>query len=109
GPYLPQSTIDVIRQWITDGAADVSQTTGLARLMREGSAESLAVTFTAPEDGATVAAPVRQLVAAFNHELDATRIDTTTVVLERLTPDPQDGVTSQTVVATPSLALGNPH
>ena len=51
GPYLPQSTIDVIRQWITDGAANVSQTNALARLVRERSSESLAVSFTSPEDG----------------------------------------------------------
>jgi len=111
GPYLPQSTIDVIRQWITDGAANVSQTNALARLVHERSSESLAVNFTSPEDGSRVFAPVTQVIAAFNRELDATLINATTVVLERLAPssDGEVGTTSEVVIATRALALANPE
>ena len=101
GPYLPQSTIDVIRQWITDGAANVSQT----NVSRQNA--SLALTFTSPEDGATIFEPVRQVVVAFNHELDATLINPTTVILERLTLE--DGfVAGEVMSAARSLAVGNP-
>jgi hypothetical protein len=109
GPYLPQSTIDVIRQWITDGAANVSQSAGIARLTRERSAAPLALTFTSPADGATVGAPLPQIIVAFNHELDATLINDTTVVLERLSLGEAATSTSEPVSATRALAVGNPE
>jgi hypothetical protein len=109
GPYLSQATIDVIRQWITDGAANVSQSAALARLTRERSVASLALTFSSPEDGATVSEPVTQVIVAFNHELDATLINETTVALERLRPGDDGVAASEPVGAALALALGNPE
>jgi len=60
GPYLPQSTIDVIAQWITNGAAPASATTSAA----------LAVTATMPVDRAFVDAPVATIAVAFNQHTD---------------------------------------
>lgn len=77
GPPLPQATIDVIRQWITNGAAN-----GVTASERGA---SFAVAATSPEDQSRVVGPVLQIVVAFNHEVDASLINDTTMRLERLT------------------------
>ena len=76
-PALPQSTIDVIRQWISDGAAN-SPAAAAA-----GSA-AFAVTAISPAQEATLSAPLTRMVVAFNHELDASLVNDTTVHLEHL-------------------------
>ena len=75
GPPLPQATIDVIRQWISDGA--LPHATALAQHA------AFAVSATQPADAAVTAAP-RVIVVAFNHEVDATLLNDTTLRLERL-------------------------
>ena len=76
GPYLPQSTIDVIRQWISDGAMNDGQA---------GAAAPFAVTATSPPDSrAPAATPPSELVVAFSHEVDFSLLNETTVALERL-------------------------
>jgi hypothetical protein len=97
GPYLPQSTIDVIRQWISDGAqppAASSATSG-----------AFTVTTLSPADGAHVHAGLRQLVVGFSHEPDASRLNSMTVHLERLTPA---GPQELAVGAALRLAHGDP-
>jgi methionine-rich copper-binding protein CopC len=61
GPYLPQSTIDVIAQWITNGAAPATS----------GTSTAMAVTATAPVDRAEVDAPVATIAVAFSQHPDA--------------------------------------
>jgi hypothetical protein len=61
GPYLPQSTIDVIQQWITNGAAPAAATTSAA----------MAVTATMPVDGAFVDAAVGTIAVGFSQRPDA--------------------------------------
>lgn len=89
GPYLPQSTIDVIAQWITDGAPNVttaspaaeglaSTSTGNEATDRAADPETepvFAVTATSPDSGAIVSAPLGSIVVAFNHEVDATLVN----------------------------------
>jgi hypothetical protein len=82
GPYLPQASIDVIRQWITNGAQKAASLNAALDI------RALAVTGTSPMDGATVRQPVKQILVAFNHDIDVTLVNETTVMLERL---PQDG------------------
>jgi hypothetical protein len=96
GP-LPQSTIDVIRQWISDGAASGP--------MAGAAAARFAVVATFPEDQAVVVPPVARIVVAFSHELDASLINDTTVHLERLgtdAPQPAGPISMR-------LAEGNPR
>jgi hypothetical protein len=81
GPYLPQATIDAIRQWITDGAPN-SSTMQTASRREEG--QTLTLTGAAPLDGARVPAPVRQIVVAFNHEIDASLVNDANITLERI-------------------------
>jgi hypothetical protein len=95
GPYLPQSTIDVIRQWITNGAPQGEPAAV--------SSVAFALTVTAPADGARLSAPPRQLLVAFNREIDYSLINETTVVLERDTPE---GPLAQRMRL--QLARGNP-
>src|SRR5260370_30543173 len=94
---LPQSTIDVIRQWISAGAASAP--------VAGAAAARFAVVATFPEDQAVVVPPVARIVVAFSHELDASLINDTTVHLERLgtdAPQPAGPISMR-------LAQGNPR
>lgn len=75
GPPLPQETIDVIRQWIVDGAQPAATASSSA-------AFDLAVA--APASGDVVNDAPKQIVLSFTQSLDATRADLTAVRLERL-------------------------
>jgi hypothetical protein len=96
GPYLSQSTIDVIRQWISDGAQQA------AAAAAEG--VPFAVAATSPPDGAHTAGTTAELVIAFNHEVDFSLLNETTVALER-TDLPQ----GEPVRLAFALANGNPR
>lgn len=76
GPYLDQATIDVIRQWITDGAARTASA-GVAT-------EALALAQASPANGDTLPAAPRQLLVAFTRDLDTTRLDATSVHLAQV-------------------------
>lgn len=97
GPYLPQSTIDVIRQWITNGAPPSSN--------QSVTHADFALAATSPPNHAVLAQSPQQLVAAFSHEVDLSLVNDTTVYLERFTPqgfEPLPGGSAFT------LARGNP-
>jgi len=81
GPELPASTIAVIRQWISDGALPPTATASL---------KSFAVSTSVPASGDVLTYSPVQLVVAFTRELDQTRIDATTLRLERLMPTAVD-------------------
>ena len=94
GPYLEQATIDVIRQWITDGA------------QRSASAAAkpgfdIAVRSPAPGD-AIAAGPVR-IVVAFTHDLDLTRLDAGALALMRT------DATAPAIPVTLATVNGNPR
>jgi hypothetical protein len=83
GPYLPQSTIDVIRQWITNGAqksisAAITDKSALA--INSG----LRVVTTSPLTNSVVDAPLNQIVVSFNRDLDVTLVNASNVVLEQI-------------------------
>jgi len=63
GPYLPQSTIDVIQQWITEGAAAPAGA-GASTLA------ALAVTATTPVDRTAMTAPLMTIAVGLNQEPD---------------------------------------
>jgi hypothetical protein len=97
---LPQATIDAIRQWITNGAPNAPAAAAAAV------AQAFAVQATAPVDEAAVAAPVRQIVVAFTHEADASLINETTVLLERIDTGAPAAV-PETVPLAATLAANN--
>jgi hypothetical protein len=100
---LPQSTIDVIRQWITNGAPQGTTTASAANAMQklqalgQRAAPQFKVSYTSPVDEAVVDTPVTHIVLVFNHELDASLVNYTTLQVERL-----DGV------AAPSASGAQP-
>jgi methionine-rich copper-binding protein CopC len=101
---LPQSTIDVIRQWIGAGAPAAVAATALP------SAEShFQVTVLSPADQAVIAASALRIVVGFNHELDASLVNSTTLSLERLAPRGAEPPSGEPVSAALALARGNPR
>jgi Bacterial Ig-like domain len=109
GPYLPQSTIDTIAQWITDGAppASTSQSMGMQSMeqLRRPPFEVVAVS---PAELATVRGPLTQVVVAFSSEVDASLVNSTTIVLERVTGDELLTPTGPPLGVSTALATGNP-
>jgi len=95
---LSQATIDAIRQWITNGAPNAPAA---------AVAQAFAVQATAPEDEAVVAAPVAQIVVAFTREADASLINGTTVLLERIATGAQ-AAALETLPIAANIAAHNP-
>ena len=73
GGAVPQNEIDVIRQWIIDGAIDDTATQ---------SATAIRVSSISPRPSAALAAAPTQLIVGFSRELDATSVHGMTFVLE---------------------------
>ena len=69
-PFLPQTTIDVIRQWITDGA-----------LPAEGPALAPIVVSVAPADGSAFDTLPTEITVIFSDDMDASLVNATTVQL----------------------------
>ena len=68
---LSQATIDVIRQWITDGAVDD----------RGASQDPVRITSLTPEPGSEGLAP-DEIIATFDRELDVSTVNANTFLLE---------------------------
>jgi hypothetical protein len=94
---LPQATIDAIRQWITNGAPNAPAA---------AAAQAFAVQVTAPVDEAVVAAPVKQIVVAFTRDADASLINDTNVLLERIDSGAQSAVPGTLPIAA-AIAANN--
>ena len=117
---LPQSTIDAIRQWVTDGAPQgTSSAAGSVKAMQRIQALAnttstpFTVTQTSPVDAAVTDAPVSHIMVAFNNEVDASLVNYTTLAVDRVgsgtAAEAADANTS--AVRLPSyaaLAVGNP-
>jgi len=98
GPYLPQSTINVIRQWITNGAQKPATAQSLEAAVR--SVQRFAVNDTSPDDGSIVSTAVPRIVVEFNGDLDSNMVNDTTVTLA--------AEESQPVLVTAKIPTGNP-
>jgi methionine-rich copper-binding protein CopC len=81
GPYLPQSTIDVIAQWITAGAPKPAAAMSLGASVK--AVQHFNVATTSPDNGSIVSMAVPQIVVAFNGDIDSTLLNSTTVTLVR--------------------------
>jgi hypothetical protein len=71
-PALPQATIDVIRQWITDGAMDD----------RPSSTAAIRVMSISPVPGDEQDSAPDKIVAMFDRELDVSTVHSATFILE---------------------------
>jgi hypothetical protein len=72
---LPQENIDAIAQWVMNGAPNAPAA---------AAAQALAVQTTAPLDQSVVAASPAHIVVTFTKEVDASLVNRTTVMLERI-------------------------
>jgi len=110
GPYLPQTTIDVIRQWVTAGAQKSATSMSLESSVK--AVQRFEVTTTSPDNGSIVSMAVPQIVVAFNGDVDSNLLNNTTVVLQKLDTGLQsvDAQTTpnQALTATVAIPTGNP-
>ena len=74
-PAVPQADINIIRQWITDGAQPSSSASGPIR-----------VTSLSPAPNSTVLALPASITVGFNRELNAPSVTTATFTLQRAGP-----------------------
>lgn len=81
GPFLPQATIDVIKQWITSGAQKSATTSSLEASIK--SVHQFAVAGSSPDNDSIVSQEVRKLVVSFNGDIDSTLLNSATVSVER--------------------------
>jgi Bacterial Ig-like domain len=72
GTPLPQASIDVIRQWIIEGAVDD----------RAPSGEPIRVSSLSPVPDSELEAPPEEIVAMFDRELDVSTVNAETFILE---------------------------
>lgn len=97
GPYLDAPTIATIRQWISDGALAPPAS----------AAGAFAALVASPAPGAVLDGAPARIVLGFNAELDQTRIDAGSLLLERLPAG--DGEAARPVALALSVARGNPR
>lgn len=99
-PAVPQADIDIIRQWIADGAQPSSSAAGPVR-----------VTSLSPAPNATLVTAPTAITVGFNRELNAPSVTTATFTLQRAGADAQLG-TADDVAITPasvSVPAANPR
>jgi hypothetical protein len=102
-PYLPQATIDVIRQWITNGAAKPAAAQSIEAAVK--SVQRFAVATTSPDNDAIVSEAVPQIVVGFNGDIDSTLINNTTVTMDTVgSAQPGDPVLANIAVPTGNSA-----
>lgn len=76
GPALPQATIDLIRQWISEGALPPA-------IAPPPVNQPPTVVSTTPSDGQTLTALPKNINSVFSHDIDASTVTVGTVVLQR--------------------------
>ncbi len=98
GPPIPQSTIDFVRQWITDGALPVS-----------GGPLTMApvVVSLAPDPNSVAGSTPIQIIAGFDRDIDASTINDMTFTLVRSGGDGQFGDGNEEVITPASVALSS--
>jgi hypothetical protein len=87
-PALPQDDINIIRQWIADGAQPSSSAAGPVR-----------VTSLSPTPSSTLLALPASITAGFDRELNAPSVTTATFTLQRAGTDGQLGTADDVAVA----------
>ena len=99
-PALPQSDIDVIRQWIGDGAMPVS-----------ASRAPIRVTSMSPEPSSMEDAMPRSIIVGFDRELNAPSINTASFKLVRAGADGMLGTADDVAIVPTSVTvpLANPR
>ncbi len=95
-PSLPQADINVIRQWITDGALPPAGPPPAAPIR---------VTSLSPLPGSDLDVLPPSVIAMFDRDLDATSVDATTFILERSGGDGTFGDGNEVAVAAAGITV----
>ena len=100
-PALPQSTIDFVRQWITDGAMPDMLGTSI---------NPVRVVSLAPLPGTTLDSLPPSVIAVFDREPDASTVNNLTFIVERSGGDGSftEGNEVQVTAASVTVPLNNP-
>ena len=116
-PPLPQATIDVIKQWITNGAqqgttATVSEVNAMQKLQafpQDTAPAPFSVSFTSPVNEAVIDSPVTHILVVFNQDVDASLINYTTLIVTRVDSMAEGDTTAQAapIPSYATLAEGN--
>lgn len=93
-PPLPQADINVIRQWIADGAQPSSP-----------AADAIRVTSVTPAPGATLVALPASITVGFSRDLNAPSVTTATFTLQRAGPDGALGTPDDVAVVPASVTV----
>lgn len=102
GQALPQATIDIVRQWITDGALDDTPPPPTAAPIR--------VSSLSPPPNATLTAGPPQIVAGFDRAPDATTVNANTFTLTASGGDGTFADGNETLITAVSITVGaNPQ
>ena len=98
GPPIPQSTIDFVRQWITDGALPVS-----------GGSPAMppVVVSLAPDPDSVAGSLPAEINAGFDQDIDASTINALTFTLVRSGGDGQFSDGNEQVITPASVALSS--
>ena len=94
-PPLPQATIDVIRQWITDGAIDD----------RVQATNAIRVTSMSPLPDSMLTESPTEITAVFDREPDASTVNANTFVLEASGGDQTFGDGNEVSITAASIAV----
>jgi methionine-rich copper-binding protein CopC len=106
GPYLPQSTIDVIKQWIAAGAQKSAAVMSLQASVK--AVQHFDVATTAPDNGSIVSMEPPQIVVAFNGDIDSTLLNKTTVTLARTDAAQSMEAAAASIPVVTAVPTGNP-
>lgn len=102
GAPLPQTTIDIVRQWITDGALDNTPPPPVAAPVR--------VTSLSPPPNAVLTAGPVQIVAGFDRALDQATVNLNTFTLTGSGGDGTFADGNEAMIAATSISVGaNPQ
>jgi Bacterial Ig-like domain len=96
GTSLTQADIDVIRQWITDGAQPPAGTQPTTPIR---------VTSLSPLPGSSVTTVPMSIMAVFDRDLDATTVDATTFMVERSGGDGTFGDGNEVAITPVSVTV----
>jgi hypothetical protein len=97
GPPLPQATIDVIRQWITDGA--------LPTATASSAASATTVQAIAPLEGQALQEPPREILVAADGELDVSLLNSGVITLTRSGGDGTFDDGNDVAIANPEVTV----
>jgi hypothetical protein len=98
GDGASPTDLTFIEQWITDGAPPSASAMSMAEKFQVASVQ--------PDTGDQLSAAPARVIVGFTQELDASRIDGTSAVLERMA---SDGGANTKVPALVALPAGNPR